>query len=324
MSKMAKFENGGMVAVAIMAAAMFAATFIFDTHTRLSGELGLCLPSPNLWDIPHIWSWLADTGIVAIITIGLVMLNRQYNFVRSTRPVLPAMFLIITAANPWITDHLSASNIIGLANLLCLAIIFGCYRERNATREIFFISTILSAGTMVEYAFLPYLIAYLIAAIVMKAMRVKEFIAMILGIVSPWWIAFGLGLVSPLSVRLPEFTNLFDGFAPGSDIIVLLAGTALAVFLGMALGLNNSIKLYAGNSRVNAFNIAVNLVGVVSTVCIIVDFSNMLAYMTTLYMAAAVQVANLCALWPIKREWVIVAVPSLIYAILYVIALLPI
>ncbi len=120
---------------------------------------------------------------------------------------------------------------------------------------------------------------------------------------------------------MPEISNLFTGFAATPDLFVLCLSVGIASFIGLVLGFNNSIKLYAGNSRVNALNMSISLMGVMSMICVIIDFNNMMAYITTLFFTVAVQIANLCALWPIKREWLVGAVPALIYVILFLIML---
>lgn len=303
----------GMVLAAIAAAAMFAAVFFFGPELRLSGELGICLPSPNLWDIDPLWSWAINTALLATITAGAFLLNRQYNFIRSTQPVLPAMFLVLAASNPWITDYLSSSTLICFVNLLSLSVLFGCFRQRNATQQMFVIGTFFSIGSMCQYAFLPYIIPYTVGAIIMKAFRLKEFLAMGMGILAPYWVGIGMGIIPLEDFRMPEFTDLFNGFAQARELFVLMLSVGIAIFCGFILALNNSIKLYAGNSRVNALNMTITLVGLTSTLCIIIDFSNMMAYIATLYFSVAVQVANLCALWTIRREWLVVFIPSLVY-----------
>ncbi len=305
--------KSGMVLAALVAAAMCVVAFLFGPDSRLSGEQGICLPSPNLWGIPAIWSWLINVAMMMAITTGTFLLNRHYNFIRSTQPVLPAMFVVMVASNPLITTYLSSSILICAMNLVALSVLFGCYKTRNATQQMFLIGTLFSIGSMCQYAFIPYIIPYVIGAIIMKAFRIKEFLALGMGIIAPYWVGVGLGLVPPDTFRMPEISNLFNGFAPSSDLFILMLSVGIAAFFGLLLGLNNSIKLYAGNSRVNALNMTVSLVGVTSIICIVVDFSNMVSYIATLYLTFAVQVANLCALWNFKSEWLIVFVPAVVY-----------
>ena len=250
------------------------------------------------------------------------LLNRHYNFIRSTQPVLPALFVVLAASNPWATSYLSSSTIVCAVNLLAISIMFSCFRLCNATQQLFVVATLISVGSMFQYAFIPYILAYVASAIQMKAFRIKEFLAMGMGLIAPYWVGIGLGLVRLDSFSMPEITNLFNGFAHASDIFTLLLSAVVAIFLGLILGLNNSIKLYAGNSRVNSMNLTISLVGVVSIICIIIDFSNMMAYLTTLYLTVAVQVANLGALWHFKREWLLTFIPGVIYIVFFVILLL--
>lgn len=311
-----------MALASSVAGAMCMFSLFMGPESRLSGELGICLPSPNLWNLPPIWSWAGNLLLLAAVAIGAAFLNHHYNFIRSTQPVLPAMFLVLTASNPWINEHLSSSTLICAVNLLALTILFSCYRQRNATQQMFVIATLISVGSMFQYAFFPYLFAYIVGAIVMKAFRFKELLATIMGLVAPYWVGVGIGIIDISWFRLPEITDLFNGFAQAPELFVLMLSVGLGIFFGLLLGLNNSIKLYAGNSKVNALNIAINLVGVVSIICILIDFSNMMAYLTTLYLTVAAQIANLCALWHFKKEWVVVLVPSLIYIVFFIVMLL--
>lgn len=305
--------------LAILAmAAMCVAAFVLQPEERLSGELGICLPSPNLWVINPISSWLINTVLLGGIAAAAFFLNRTYNFIRSTQPVAPALFLVMAASNPWITGYLCSSTLLCAVNVLSLWVIFGIYNSRNATQEMFLIATFISVGSMFQHAFLPMIVPYVATAIIMKSFRIKELLAVGMGLIAPYWVGVGLGLIPPEWFRMPEITNLFDDYAQASDLFVLMLNIGVASLMVLLLGINNSIKLYAGNSRINAMNLAITLLGLTSMACIIIDFSNMMAYLATLYLAAAVQVANLCALWHFKREWIVVAVPAAAYIAFFI------
>lgn len=303
----------GLVLAVMAMIAMTAVAYIYRPGSRITGELGICLPSPNIWEINPVSSWIINTVLTGAIALGGFFLNRTHNFIRSTQPVLPVMFLLLAGSNPWINYYLSSSTLICAVNLIALSILFGEYDSRNATQPMFAIGTFISVGSMFQYAFLPMTLAYILGAIIMKAFRLKELLALGMGMIAPYWVGVGLGLISLDSFEMPDITNLFSNFAKASEIFVLALSVGIAIFFGALLALNNSIKLYAGNSRVNAQNMTITLLGVISVICIIVDFSNMLAYLGTLYFTVAVQVANMCALWKIKREWLVVLIPAVIY-----------
>lgn len=303
----------GMLLAAVVMAGMSVASFILQPSHMPGVDEGICLPSPNLWTINRVSSWLINMVLLGGVAIGSFFLNRTFNFIRSTQPVLPAMFLLLVGSCPWITFQLCSSTLICVVNLLSLSVLFNTFKSSNATQEMFTIGTLLSVGSMFQYAFLAMLPAYIVSAIVMKAFRIKEALALIMGLVAPYWVVLGLGLISPDAFRMPQFTNLFQEYIGSTELGVLVAAVGFAIFFGSLLGLNNGIKLYAGNSHVNAMNMSITLLGAVSIICIVVDFSNILAYLSTFYFTVAVQVANLCALWNIRHEWLVVAVPGVLY-----------
>lgn len=312
------FGKGDLaIAVALMLA-MCVASYLFAPSARIAGESGICLPSPNLWEIPPLWSWGANTVLLGGIALCAFFMNRHFNFIRSTEPVLPAIFLVLAASIPWNNTHLSTSTIICGVNLLNLALLFGCYRKSNATQEIFIIATFLSVGSMFQYAFLPYIVSIALGGIVMKAFRIKEFLALLMGLVAPYWVGIGLALIPPEDLAVPELSDLFSGYASFPDLFILILSVGLASFIGIVLGINNSLKLYAGNSRVNALNMAVTITGLVSMICVIIDFTNMMAYLATLFFSVAVQIANLCALWRLKREWLVILIIALVFIGLFI------
>ncbi|MBD5357458.1 MAG: hypothetical protein HDR88_10710 [Bacteroides sp.] len=313
MTKQKGIGKGGLLLCALAMVAMCAVSFWLRPDRRISGELGICLPSPNLWTINPVSSWLINTVMLGGCAAAGFFLNRTYNFIRSTHPVLSSLFLVLAASNPWITGYLSSSTLLCVINLLCITIMFRTFRSGNATQEMFVISTFISVGSMFQHAFLPMIVAYIGSAIVMKVFRFKECLAMLMGLVAPYWVGIGLGLIPLEWFRMPQITNLFIDYAHASDLFLLVFSVGLAIFCGFILGINNSIKLYAGNSQVNAMNLTITFVGVVSSVCVFIDFSNMMAYVATIYFSLAVQMANLCALWNVKRERLVVAIPAIIY-----------
>lgn len=313
MTKQKGLGKWGLVLCTLVMLAMCAVSFLLRPDRRISGSLGLCLPSPNLWDINPVSSWIINTVLIGGCAAAGFFLNRSYNFIRSTHPVLSAMFLVLAASNPWITAYLCSSTLLCVINLLCMSIMFRTFRSNNATQEMFVIATFISVGSMFQYAFLPMIVAYIGAAIVMKVFRFKEFLAMLMGLVAPYWVGIGLGLIPLEWFSMPQITNLFDDYARASDLLLLIISVGIAIFCGFVLGVNNSIKLYAGNSHVNAMNLTITFVGTVCAICVVIDFSNMMAYIATLYFTLSVQVANVCALWNVRRERLFVAIPAIIY-----------
>lgn len=315
--KTRSFGNTGLLIAIGMSTAMSAYAFFVGDPQRLEGDLGICLPSPNLWTISTLGSWILNASLTLVLGLTLYFFNKTYNFVNSPDTLLPAAFLIMSASNPWIDSLLTSSVIMLGINILCLIILFDSYRLRNAPQQLFVVGTMISIGSMFQHAFIFLIPAYIIMATILKCISFRGIVAFILGLLAPYWIALGFGLITPESFTMPMISNLFDGYVSNERLFIGLVNCGLTVLLGLILALNNALKLYAGNSRRRHFNMAINVLGLVCAICMICDFSNLTAYLDTVYMVTAVQFANLFALRNIRRSNTIIFFMGTIYIVLF-------
>lgn len=307
-----------MALAAVCAVAMCVLAFIFRPELPFSGLSGICLPPPSEWGLPPVASWIINVLLLGATAAAIWRLNHKFNFNRTTRPVLPALFLVFVASDPWITVELSSSLIMCAANVVALWLLFSVYDSPDATQPMFVTGTFISIGSMFEYAFVPMVAVYLIAAIVLKIFRVKEIMAFILGLVAPYWVCLGFGWISPLQFQIPSPSPLFSDPSQAADLFLLVLSAGIAVLFGLAFGIADAIKIYAGNSRVNAMNSVIVWMGIICAVCMTIDFNNLPAYLATLFFCVALQFANLCALWQIRHEWLVSLIPSAVYVALFV------
>lgn len=291
----------GMFLVVIACIGMVTAGYFFDTNILPPTAAGICLPSPQEWGLSDIASRAINAGVLVIAALSLSLFNKEYSFVQGDDTVLTGMFLLMVCSNPWIGSTLTTSGFLAIGNILCLSILFGSYRKRNATQELFLIGTILAIGAMIQYAFLFMVPVYLIGAMLLKCFRFKGFISMLMGLAAPYWIGVGLGLIPLDSFRLPSFSSLFETIGSKGEFFTGLVNIAVTVLLTLFLALNNTMKLYAGNTQRRLYNVVLNLLGSVSVICILLDFNNLTAYLATLYLLASVQLANVFSLWDIRR-----------------------
>lgn len=306
----------------ILALAMSATAFFTSPMPAITGKMGLCLPSPTEWAIPGIVSWIINLVLLLATAVALYFSNKSHTFVPGSGGFMSAIFLVTAASNPWISGALTSSTILAACNLACLTILFSCYRQQNATQEIFVVATILSVGSMIQYAFILMIPAYIIAAILMKCFRLKEFLALLMGLAAPYWVGIGLGLIPPENFAIPTLSNLFNGQAANRELFMGMVNIGLTAIGSCLLGLNNLVKLYAGNPKRRLLNLAAATVGLFSVLGLIIDYTNMAAYMGTLYMIGAIQLANLFALWHIRREQIWALVVMAIYVGFFLVATL--
>lgn len=310
--------KSGVAMAAVLSFAMCLLSFLFHPIKIWDIPYGFCLPSPDSWDFDPMWSWIINTLLIGLIALLLFLVNKSYNFVRTTEPVLVALLLIMSTSGPWFTESINTSVLLCLANVVCLGIIFDSYATKNATREMFILGVVIGIGAMVQYAFFLMAFVYIVWALLMKVLRVKETLAYLAGIICPYWIALGVGWLRFSDFHFPSLNPLFTYSEDPSEFFILLSGIAIAAVMGFLLTIVNAIKLYAGNSKVNAMNLCVTTLGAAALIGILFDFDNMAAYVTTLYLSVTVQIANICALWNPKEPWLVTVIPSAFYIAIFV------
>lgn len=260
-------------------------------------------PGPVDWGLPYWWNVLAGGGVLLALALGMQMLNKRYDFIPGTDVVCPGMVYLLCASVPSISGGLCGSMLVGVAALCSLALVMGCYRKPNSTQEIFVAATVISVGTMCDWACLAPAVWCLPAWAIMKTLHFREIVAFLLGLVAPWWCVFGLGL-APVSLLI-DFRPplLVPTLPPPSELPILIGATAWWAFLALLIGLNAAVKLYAGNPRVRRINNVINLLAFISIVAMAVDYGNFAAYLITFFLTVAVQLSQLFALWSIPRRY---------------------
>lgn len=281
---------GSIIVGGIAALLMIAATALFMPTLSPEAEFGICVSIPT-----DLFSPLMECGINTVLIIFAVILafliNKKHSFVKSTETILPTAMAVILASNPVNTSYLGTPVVMLIVNLLCLDIIMRAYNSENATTSMFAVATYISLGSMVQYAFLLLMIIYPIIAIMAKIFRVKEMVAFVMGLVAPYWVGLGLGLISFSDFRLPQFlVNLPN--ADGNYLILVFASLGTLALTGLILSLNNAMLIYAGNMRVRTFNNMINLLGFACAIFMIIDFDNFGAYASSFCFAVSVQISN--------------------------------
>lgn len=314
--------SGILTVTAVVALAMSLLSFFLFPVQPAEVAYGAIFPSPGEWEMPSVVSLVLEIVAVSLVTLGMTLLNHRFTFIKTTHLVLPVMFLVFTASNPWLNSRFGTSILLCGVVLMSLSILFNCFRSRNATQEMFVIATFISIGSMCQFAFLPFAAPVLLGAFMLKCLRIKEFLTFLMGLVAPYWVAFGLGVSSPADFHLPLTGNPFNTAMPSAETMLRWLGFGLVLFPGIMLGINNTFRLYAGNARISAMNGTITLVGLTAGICALADSQNMTAYLATLNFAVAVQWANICALWKVRKEWLVAFIPGLLFAALFIFILL--
>ncbi|MCM1491128.1 MAG: hypothetical protein NC095_09935 [Muribaculum sp.] len=286
---------GSIIASAAVAIAMIAATALFLPSIHPGAEYGICFSFPDQW-FPHIKSIAINTFLIVVAVMSAFLLNKKYSFVKGADMVLPVAMSVLLASNPVNTSCFSTPVIMLIVNLICLDIMMKSYCSSNATTQMFAVATYLSVGSMIEYGFLPLMLVYPAMAVMTKVFRIKELLAYLMGIVAPYWVGMGFGIISLADFRVPEFLSVLPAPSDSDYLLMVYVSLAIMALVGLMMTLNNALLFYSGNIRVRTFNNIINLLGISCTIFMLVDFNNFEAYTSTFCFAVSVQTANFFAI----------------------------
>lgn len=216
--------------------------------------------------------------------------------------MLPTAMAVLLTANPLMTSYFGTPVIMLIVNLICLWTLMNAYRSANATNAMFVVATYLSLGSMFQYAFLAMMIIWPILAAMVKVLRVKEMLAYLMGLVAPYWVALGFGLVRFSDFNMPQYFAQLPEVVTGEVFFFIALSLGTLALTGLMMSLNNAMMIYSGSVRVRIFNNMINLLGLWSFVCMLVDFGNLAAYASTFTFAVSVQIANFFAIRRIPRS----------------------
>lgn len=308
------------IAMIILAAVFMAVAGWLRPVFRPDANVGLSLPSPNLWPVMPFWSGIINGVIIIAASLWAWFLNKRYNFIKNSDYTLPSLFVLFVGSNPLDSGFLCTSTLLLVFWMIAFSVLFGCYRQRNATQELFLVATFLSVGSMVDYAFLTAAPMVIIAAVMLKAMRFREVIAFLLGLAAPYWIGLGFGLLKLSDFHLPQFYNFTNGPLLPAELLTVGAGLGILWLSAAVCAISTMVKLYAGNPRPRTFNYTIYLLSVYCAVCMIVDSGHLAAYLATAYFSIAVMLTNFFTLNNVYRTslwiWIMAGLAALYWGLI--------
>lgn len=315
--------NAGLSAFIVLFVVAGLLTFVAgpDRVPLMSSVLGFA--APGAWITSRLASWIVNMLCIGGATLFISILNKSFNYIRSTDTVYVSAFLMLMASMPWVTLNFNSSTLMLIANLVCLAVLFPTYRRQNATQETFVVATILSAGAFFQYAFVLIIPAYLLAMAILNIFRLKETLAFLMGLLAPWWCMAAYMFLShgPEALNMlqwPSFTTLFRSVADKGEMLAFFINLGFTAFVATVLAMNSSVKLFAGNKQVQAYNNIILFLGINCMVGMLADYSNILTYVATFYFCAATQIATSCALKIVRHTAIVMTVLATVYVVLFI------
>lgn len=281
------------------AALLYLALTLISANTMpdilLQGDTGICLPSPNQWQLTPTLTLISALSLTALALLLTVALNRRFNIIPGTSLLYAGTLLSALATNPWTTPRPSSALLLLTATLICTYILFSQYTRRHTAQGHCIIFSILSWGSMIQYAFILLMPIFLLGAIFTSTLRTRSLIGIILGIITPYWITLGPGIITPQDINTPTLTNLLNGFTPPHSLFLLMLAQGITALVTLLLTATNALTLTAPSQQQRSYNAFLNLLGIAMVWYMIFDATNLLTYTATLTLCLAIQTGRYAA-----------------------------
>lgn len=302
--------------IAVMVASALWALDIGEVN-RITADKGLVFNSPDLW--------IADPGLsltvniaVLLAVVGLmIFVNKAYNIPRTITLIFATFFTVIVSATPDLTAQLCSGTVVAAVIVASMAIMFSTFAAPSARRRVFLIFFLLSGAVAVQYAFIVYLPVFILACAQMRIFTFRTVLAALLGIITPWWLMFGSGIIGPADIHLPRFVNVLEA-APALDTVITALTGALTALLSLTAYMLSLLKLITYNAQMRACNGLLSLVSFVTILAMCVDFTNYLAYLTLLDCCAAFFLGHLFVIRNAPRSWIAITAIIVVYYTIYI------
>lgn len=311
-------SRGFGVAVALVAMAMAAIYYFGGFTVPLTGDNGLGLPSANEWFAakPLLSFFMALTAGGATVVI-MLLLNKIFNVFRAMTSLFMACFAMMQLASPDLMTQFYTGNLLAVVIPVCMLLLFSCYRQSEATRQVFLIALLLSAFTATQYCFAPYIIAFMIGCGQMSIFNRRTLAAALMGIVTPWILFIGFGIIDPADMQWPGLTNIFEEIDI-DDTLFLVITLGFTVFIMLLSRILTLLKTIAYNARARAVNGAFTVVMLITLICMSIDYRNIISYVPLLNFCAAMEVTHYFSTHRQDKSYILIFTILAVYAVLFV------
>ena len=228
-------------------------------------------------------------NVLCLLLTGSILLavNKVFTFVRSMTHLSASAFFLLALANPSGLVSFHIGTLMCLLMALTLPPLFAAYQDRHSQRSIFLVFALVTTGCLFHYGFLVLIPAFLLGFLNMGVLNLKGLLAMLFGLVTPFWIVLGLGIASPTEATAPQW--LFLEQLTLTPLIVLAAVTAVLGIILAAMNLHTILNYRLQPRVYNAFFIIVLALTVIAMVC---DHHDLAMYLPLLNLVVAVQIAQ--------------------------------
>lgn len=284
--------------------------------TPILDNKGLGLPPANHWLEFGGMSKIVNITLNFVIAGLMIYLNKTFNILRNPTVIFAGVFMILQMALPDIAGQLYGGTVLCVMVLACAFVLFTTYNRIN-TQAIFFIFFVLSIGTFFQYAFLFYVPVMIVGCMQMRILDLRTTIAATLGLITPPWILFGFGILTPETVTFPVFSGIYEDLSV-AEMWQMLVTIGISVVICIGAWVANIVKIISYNAQTRAYNGFFAMLSLASILLMITDFTNYIIYVPLLNCCTAIQLGHLFTIYESRRSYLGILGLVLVYTGLYI------
>lgn len=235
----------------------------------------------------------AAINVLCLFVMGGIMmaLNKVFSYIRSVTHLFVSAFFLLQLAHPAGLVSFNVGTLLGLVTVMLILPLFASYQDRHCQRNIFLVFAAISAGSMFHYGFLVLIPAFLLGFINMGVFNLKGLLAMLFGLITPFWITLGMGIAKPADFVLPQIDVVWN--LTGQSVVGLMHLLALLIAVtGVVLAVMNLMTIMNYRMQTRVYNAFMVFALVIAVISLCVDFGNVAVYLTLLCIMVAVQIAH--------------------------------
>lgn len=283
---------------------------------HIEGDKGLVFPSANAWiSSPEVALWI-NMAINAAVIVLMISINKVYNIPRTITYIYATFFTVMLTASPTISSQLYSGTLLLAVVSGCMALMFSSFAQPLALRRVFLVFFLMSACASTQYAYMVYIPIFVIGCAQMRILTFRTILAALLGIITPWWIMLGVGIISPDDFHFPHFISVFS-VTTVNDTLILIVTASLTTLLTITAYVMSLLKLMTYNARTRACNGLLSLITFVTILAMAIDFTNFLTYIPVLNFGAAFFLSHLFVIRRTARGWIAILSIIIAYYALY-------
>lgn len=250
-----------------------------------------------------VWFNVANAVAVVGVVVLLVLLNKVFNFIRDLTYSFGTAYFLLTIANPLSACSFNIGTFMALLFLAGTFIMFFAYENQKSQNIVFLTFAALSFGTMFQWAFAFLIPAFLLGFCYVRAMNFKSFLAMLLGLVVPYWIVLGLGLVTFSDFKPLEINTLWTSFQLSQTRLMVVC-VAIVALTTIILSITNLVSIYAYRLQLRVYNAYFIFVSAIVLIAMCVVFRDMMLFLPLLNVCLAIQVGHAFSISKSQKRYI--------------------